>query len=214
MYQPTVARFTARDPLPQNGDPVLLMNSHPYSYADNNPTRKRDPSGLDAAENFEDLLDDWDDTLRGITPALAGIHCRAWVALQRRNQGWLNNLPACPCFQCEVNSGTNTGQWTDPEPADQRFHPGAEFCVRSTPGPPPLPAPGQQCCYKNYELITGGQGAGTPDHIGPGLGYVNVLAHFWEDVRMFRQCQRAGRVALYLSVRPPNNANNCEEQVV
>ena len=58
MYMPTLARFTARDPMPPDGEPVLfggLPNglssvapyaSHPYGYASNNPLAYTDPSGL------------------------------------------------------------------------------------------------------------------------------------------------------------------------
>ncbi len=46
MYMPTVARFTARDPLPMNGDPILLGSFPPYTYADGNPVDGIDPSGM------------------------------------------------------------------------------------------------------------------------------------------------------------------------
>lgn len=47
MYQPTLARFTARDPLPQNG-PVLMgrVPSSVYAYTENNPIVQIDPSGM------------------------------------------------------------------------------------------------------------------------------------------------------------------------
>ena len=185
MYMPTVARFTARDPLPQNGEPVLINRLHPYVYAYNNPANRIDPSGLDADDDFEEAIEDILDALANIPKNVALRRCQLWVAIQKFNQGWLNNLPACPCFQCEVDSGDNAEKWTSPEKADKRFHPGADYCVRSTPVALPPLAPGQQCCYKNYELITDGPGAGTPDHIGPGPGNVNAGAHFLEDVRMF-----------------------------
>jgi hypothetical protein len=48
MYMPTVARFTSRDPLPQDGEPVLLGTS--YWYANNSPTMLVDPSGMFSIE--------------------------------------------------------------------------------------------------------------------------------------------------------------------
>jgi len=47
MYMPTLARFTARDPLPQVGA-VLIGGIPQYAYANNNPTNFVDASGLTA----------------------------------------------------------------------------------------------------------------------------------------------------------------------
>lgn len=44
MYQPTLARFTSRDPLPPSGQPVLMNGT--YKYANNSPLAFADPSGL------------------------------------------------------------------------------------------------------------------------------------------------------------------------
>jgi len=56
MYMPTLARFTALDPMPPDGEPVLLYGlpdglensapSNPYGYAGNSPANFVDPSGL------------------------------------------------------------------------------------------------------------------------------------------------------------------------
>ena len=53
MYQPTLARFTARDPLPQEG-PVLMgrIPGNTYAYAESNPVNRMDPSGMDSTLNF------------------------------------------------------------------------------------------------------------------------------------------------------------------
>jgi hypothetical protein len=48
MYMPTVARFASRDPLPEDGEPVVLGTS--YWYADNSPIMLIDPSGMMAIE--------------------------------------------------------------------------------------------------------------------------------------------------------------------
>ena len=40
MYQPTLGRFTARDPMPENGVLVGGIPQNSYWYADNNPTNK------------------------------------------------------------------------------------------------------------------------------------------------------------------------------
>ena len=53
MYTPTLARFTARDPMPPDGEPLLLgfirdtsAFQQPYAYAKNSPLLYVDPSGL------------------------------------------------------------------------------------------------------------------------------------------------------------------------
>ena len=45
MYQPTLGRFTARDPIPENGVLVGGIPQSSYWYADNNPINYFDPSG-------------------------------------------------------------------------------------------------------------------------------------------------------------------------
>jgi len=209
-----VSHSTAGEPLRYTGDRLLRSTLQPYMYALNSPTRYYDPSGLDAADDLQEAIDDIVEAIANIPKDIALAQCRAWTATQKKNTKWLEDLPKCPCFLCELGYGDNAGKWTEPEPASQTFHPGADFCIRSIPVFLPPLAPGQQCCYKNYELITGGLGAGTPDHTGPGPGNLNSWKHFLDDVRTYYICKRAERLDLYLEARPPNNANGCEPQVI
>ncbi len=55
MYMPTLARFTARDPL--MNDEVVVMS--PYHYAYSNPTNVSDPSGKQPGEPLPDNHVNW-----------------------------------------------------------------------------------------------------------------------------------------------------------
>ena len=65
MYMPTLGRWISKDPLPEKGEPEVLYTHdyvaqrmqavlHPYTYAENSPTGRFDPSGLQTAEDYED----------------------------------------------------------------------------------------------------------------------------------------------------------------
>jgi len=202
MYMPTVARFTARDPLPENGNPVVFLAMTPYAYAAGNPVNVTDASGLDVDDGAKGTAADKD-------AAAALAACKAWSDKAQKDLAWLKDLPDCPCYLCEIQYDPNN--WTPPEDASPVFHPGAEKCIRSVAvlGKPR----GQQCCYKGYELITSGPGAGTPDYFNPGT---NPLPHYLFDVLPYDNCKKAGRLDLYYLGRPPNDGgtNNCEPQEV
>jgi hypothetical protein len=55
-YQPKLARFTSRDPLPDDGnmllDPMPDQWNRDYRYTDNNPVTMVDPSGLVGAASY------------------------------------------------------------------------------------------------------------------------------------------------------------------
>ncbi len=52
MYQPTLGRFTARDPMPENGVLVGGIPQSSYWYANNNPVNFVDPSGLQSKNPY------------------------------------------------------------------------------------------------------------------------------------------------------------------
>lgn len=230
IYQPTMARWTAVDPLS-----LLLTALQYYKYAHNNPNSFNDPSGekpctdsLTCCSQFWGLPE-------------AERRCRNWDCCESKvDKGWLKAIANCPC-QLNISGGKpvkpNTGIWYDPGPASQKFHPGACWCMRQIPllpkvkrincgthylipgvfGPPCycehpcelLPPPAQQCCYDSKgKLITEGPGAGTPDVVGP-TGITAIDFHLNVDVQPYISCKKAGLFDLYLKNRPPNNGKNC-----
>lgn len=50
MYMPTLARFTSRDPLPPDGEALLLGHASVYAYSGSNPINRIDPSGKQAVK--------------------------------------------------------------------------------------------------------------------------------------------------------------------
>lgn len=139
--------------------------------------------------------------------------CKCWGCAQG-DPGWLDNLPDCPC-QITVNNGNPVNPdpdvWENPSPPSC-CHPGAAWCMRGCPSVDG--DPGQQCCYDaNGQLITEGEGGGTPDIVAPcnwlGIPWWDAWNHLYEDVHPYNYCKSAGMLDCYLKRRPPNNGNGC-----
>ena len=144
----------------------------------------------------------------------SSCYCKCWGCAQG-GPGWMDLLPDCPCALSFDAAGDpvnpNPGQWDAPK-SPHCCHPGAEWCIRSECSSHTFNDTGQQCCYDaGGILITGGEGAGTPDLIapcGPLWGY--SPGHMNEDVASFRHCKKAGMLSCYWEHRTPNNGNGCE----
>ena len=137
--------------------------------------------------------------------------CRVWHFMETviRGTDWADTLPPCPCSVGVPPQNPSDRVWKNPSEADQRYHPGAEWCMR-TKGLP-YREEGQQCCYDSGgNLITSGAGAGTPDLWAPNEP-IDTGRHWYHDVRPFEACRRAGLLDLYFDARPPNNALGCTD---
>ncbi len=188
-----------------------------YQYTRSSPSIYADPSGLDLG-----LTRDKGVRERRTQCQLAKA-CRETVEKSLKDMAWLKGLPDCPCSIATderglwINSDTGVRMgnpdgrvWDNPSPSHIKGnHDGANLCMRSKPV---AGGAGQQCCYDaSGSLITGGSAAGTPDKVSPGT---NVLRHYLNDVKPFKECQRAGMVDEYLKAWPPNNGNNCTSNVI
>ena len=134
-----------------------------------------------------------------------------WVELERADTSWLATIPDCPDKICVVNGqpkDCNNGQWESIDEADQQYHKGAKWCMRSNT----YRGAGQQCCYdKDGKLITDGTGAGTPDRYAPAVLNGIYLMHYIHDVVPYYYAleldgdEEAGPHFLkYLQARPPS----------
>jgi RHS repeat-associated protein len=207
-YLPELGKWPSRDPIEEEGGVNL------YAFVGNDGINHRDALGLYTLENAQRELSE-----RGVEPDLPsrvvppgyripGAYSNTqlfdeWLRLERADTAWLGTISECPDKICVINGepkNCDVGGWSGLSEASQRFHPGADYCMRSEGG-----ASGQQCCYKKtddpnwLELIKSGVAAGTPDRIAAG-----GLGHFNHDVATYTMSERLGRTGDYLSVRPPS----------
>ncbi|XP_064621500.1 uncharacterized protein LOC135484200 [Lineus longissimus] len=131
----------------------------------------------------------------------------------------LASLPSCPCYYPVGMEFDNKVwdpeknvyvSWTDasnPEEHLEVYKPSAERCIRSLLVPDSEVFSAQHCCYDKWmQLITRGQGAGTPNLVSPELSYI---LHYKIDMLPWIICK--GDWRRYNKVLPPNNQQQCTQ---
>ncbi|KAM6912836.1 isthmin-2-like [Xenentodon cancila] len=164
--------------------------------------------------------------LRTTTSAESHVDsCEKWLScktdfLQKYLHQVLTELPSCPCsYPSEaVYSAVNIQdasqqkifRWRDASGPKERldiYKPSARFCIRSMLSYESTTLAAQHCCYDDrMRLITRGKGAGAPNLISTEF---SPELHYKVDVLPWILCK--GDWSRFHSVRPPNNALNCEE---
>ena len=133
--------------------------------------------------------------------------------LKENYPGWKDKLPDCPCTEEEIEQ---SDEFESANFGLETHHPGAASGYRSSepveikssvnPKLPELEA-GQQCTFdRKGDLITHGEGAGTPDAYSPSE-LSNVLDHYRTDVYPSKHLNTGD----YQKQWTPNNDNNCPE---
>ncbi|MEM7595208.1 MAG: hypothetical protein AAF383_27550 [Cyanobacteria bacterium P01_A01_bin.83] len=134
--------------------------------------------------------------------------------LKENYPDWKDKLPDCPCTQEEIDK---SDLFDRNDTFLETHHPGADSGYRSSepveikssvnPKLPELEA-GQQCTYKQGNLITHGEGAGTPDAYSPSFSDpINSFNHYQTDVFPSQNMSTKE----YHKEWTPNNGNNCPE---
>jgi len=215
-YYPELRMWLTRDPIEESGGMNL------YGFVDNDPINLIDPKGMKSYNLM--------DSHCAMYPKLCA---EMYQQKQRRKErmiermkkefdkwyndnldtSWTKKLDECPDKLCISNKkpvDCTNGQWSCLTKADQRYHPRAEWCMRSKN----YFGAGQQCCFKkNGQLITYGLGAGTPDKRSASLLNFVYLAHYFHDVQPFGVAWdldggiKGTYLTKYLEVRPPDQGS-------
>ncbi len=195
-YDPTTGRYIQTDPLGL-GDGASV-----YGYARQNPGRYVDPRG-------EFTMDDAAKSLAKKGVSIPAGHRRysteqifdEWLELERANEGWLGEIPNCPCIVDPSEEFVAGDQWA---PLDSTgavvnyFHgPKAQFELRSWPSPNGY---GNQCMYdQSGNLIRTAPDAGSADYYSPNG---SLWGHWAHDVHPYTIAEKIGRIDDYYNVRP------------
>ena len=134
-----------------------------------------------------------------------------WIAREQDDLKWLDSIPDCPDKICVVDGkpkDCDNGLWDKFTEADQQYHKGAKWCMRSST----FFGPSQQCCYDGKgDLITDAHsGAGTPDRYAPTIINLLYLLHYIHDVDPYFVAldlddKKTGiNFDAYIGVRPPS----------
>jgi len=203
FYDPGQGRWVSRDPIEERGSANL------YEFIDNNSINLTDKLGLYTIQEAVASLRQKGVTPEGLpnpldppgTPNYSDSQkFGEWLILEAGDTGWLGGIPDCPdeiCVEGGKPKNCNNGQWGSLGAADQDYHPGADYCMRSKQG-----ASRQQCCYKRsgqdkLKLIPSGDGAGTPDRVAAG-----GLGHYSHDVEPYNFAKQLNRTSDYRTARP------------
>jgi len=214
-YHDGLGRFIGRDPLGF----IDGLNLYSGYFVPN----ALDPMGLSGTGRIgsrkkknwtDDWREWWDDTTRFVddmSPEECARACMRWYNRDvRRGNEWLNDIPDCPC----TKPNTIVSLTWSASPFDPAYHPGCTSCIRSNSAGT---TSGQQCCYDaDKNLITNGPGAGTSDRTSP---IASVPHHYFNDVRPYLVCDKAGLLDKYLERRPRNRGkdkkgNPCPENPI
>ena len=201
FYNPSVGRWTTRDPIEEKDSPNL------YQFVGNNPVKNVDPHGMYTLGDAEDSLIE-----KGVPMHIKTWHgdrysdiqlFNEWLALERSRGAWWTSLPKCPSKLCIRKDGTaanpDPATWEKPGSPLQRYHPGGVFEIRSLP----VNGHGNQCIYDaNGDILIGPPSGGTVDWWSPNNFFNMAFRHLPHDVNTWELANGLGRVGDYYSVRP------------
>ena len=176
-YSPSLARFITRDPIEEQGGVNLycFVGNNPISYWDilgfigyRQALKQEWHRQLDEVPLYERWLVAFWESAWLNTLSLEAKFNIWYEADKAEGTAWLNNLPNCPdCIKIGADGKPEkctNGQWSEITPADQKYHPGAKWAMRSNELWGLDIGFQQQCTYdKDGFLIKSGPIAGTPD---------------------------------------------------